>query len=173
MISIRPYQAQDAGAVFEAAMDSLAEMEPWMPWCHPALTRDDIEKWVALQITAFAEATAFEFAIVGEDDRYLGGCGVNAVDRDNLRANLGYWVRTSATGRGVATEAVRQLVRWAREKTALNRLEVVISVDNLRSLRVAEKTGALREGVLRSRIMLHGRPHDAAVFAFVRGINME
>jgi len=51
---------------------------------------------------------------------------------------------------------------------ALVRLEVVVSVENAASLRVAEKAGAIREGVLRSRLLLHGRMHDAVMLAFVR-----
>ena len=62
-----------------------------------------------------------------------------------------------------ATEAVRQLLHWAAANTDFQRLEVLVSVENAPSLRVAEKSGAIREGVLRSRILLHGRFHDAVV----------
>jgi len=47
-------------------------------------------------------------------------------------------------------------------------LEIVVSIVNIASLRVAEKAGAVREGTLRNRFLLHGFAHDAAVFSFVR-----
>ena len=74
---------------------------------------------------------------------YLGGCGLNQIDHANGRANLGYWVRSSAVGRGVATAAVQLVRQWGFEQTSLLRLEVVIAVGNLASHRVAEKAGAI------------------------------
>jgi RimJ/RimL family protein N-acetyltransferase len=53
--------------------------------------------------------------------------------------------------------------------TDLNRLEIVAAVENIPSQRVAEKAGAIREGIARSRLFLNGRFHDAAVFSFARG----
>jgi RimJ/RimL family protein N-acetyltransferase len=66
-------------------------------------------------------------------------------------ANLGYWVRSSLAGRGIAPAAVLQLVSWAFQHTALHRLEIVVAVGNRRSQHVAEKVGAHRDAVLRKR----------------------
>jgi ribosomal-protein-serine acetyltransferase len=139
-----------------------------MLWCRPDLTVDEGRRWVEAQVSAFAARTAFEFVILALDGGFLGGCGLNQIDEENHRANLGYWVRSSATGRGVATAAIQQLVQWAFNHTALVRLEVVVSTQNAASLRVAEKAGALSEGVLKKRLLLHGIWHDAAMLSFVR-----
>lgn len=168
MISIRPYRIEDAPAVYAAAMASVPEIQPFLPWCHPGLTLVEIRTWIEKQIQAFEALEAFEFAILGDGGEYLGGCGLNQIDQDNRRANLGYWVRTSETRHGVATAAVRELARWAFESTDLIRLEVVVSTRNVASLRAAEKAGAVREGVLRSRLLLHGVAHDAVLFSFAR-----
>lgn len=149
-------------------MESVAEVRPFMPWCRPDLTVDDARSWIGVQVAAFESRAAFEFVIVAPDGRFLGGCGLNQIDDANRRANLGYWVRSSATRRGVAPAAIRLLVQWAFTKTDLVRLEVVVSVENAASLRTAEKSGAAREGVLRARLVLHGRLHDAVVLSFVR-----
>jgi len=110
------------------------------------------------------EAPPEKLALLKE---FLGGCGLNYLDRFNRRANLGYWVRASETGRGVATRAVRLLIDWAARETDLDRLEIVVALDNNASLRVAEKAGAVREGVLRHRLWIHGVAHDAAVFSIL------
>jgi RimJ/RimL family protein N-acetyltransferase len=165
-VDIRPYAVNDAPAVWEAARESLRELQPWMPWCHPAYSLDESRSWLELQVRAFEQGTAFEFAIVSADGKYLGACGLNQIDALNHRANLGYWVRTSASGRGVATHAVRSLRDWAFRNTDLLRLEIVIAVGNIASQRVAEKTGARREGVLKHRLFLHGVAHDAMMFSF-------
>jgi RimJ/RimL family protein N-acetyltransferase len=169
-VRIRPYTVDDASAILEAAQESLAELEPWMPWCHPGYSLEESRSWLELQVPAFRQGTAFEFAIVSTDGRYLGGCGLNQFDKANNRANLGYWVRSTATRQGVATAAVRLIRDWGFRSTDLVRLEVVVAIGNVASLRVAEKSGAIREGALRSRLLLHGTFHDAMMFSFTRAV---
>src|SRR5262249_18704500 len=94
--------------------------------------------------------------------------GLNQLDGLNRRANLGYWVRSTATRRGVATAAVRALRDWAFESTDLMRLEILVARENVASHHVAERVGAIREGVLRRRLLLHGHLPDAPMFSVTR-----
>lgn len=167
-VRIRPYRLEDAEVVVDAVRESMLEMQPWMPWCHPGYSIEDSRAWLAVHVPAFEDGTAFEFAIVSARGRYLGGCGLNRLDMANGRANLGYWVRTSATRRGVATAAVCALRDWAFNSTDLIRLEIVVAVANAASHRVAEKAGATREGILRRRLVLHGSATDATMFSLTR-----
>ncbi|NOT53735.1 MAG: GNAT family N-acetyltransferase [Deltaproteobacteria bacterium] len=167
-ITIRPYTLDDVPAAYEAIITSVKEIQPFMPWCHPGYTLHELRTWVETQIAQRQASNAFEFVMVARDGELVGGCGLNTIDWDNRRANLGYWVRSSATRRGVATTATRLLARWGFEHTTLNRLELIISTRNLASLRVATKAGAVREGILRSRLLLHGETHDAEVLSFIR-----
>lgn len=167
-VTIRPYRIDDVAALYESAIESRAELAPWMPWCHSEYAIDESRSWVELQVANFAEGNEYNFVVVSSDDRFLGGCGLNLFDRANRRANLGYWLRTSATGNGYATEAVRQLAWWAFESTDFERLEIVVAEGNVASQRVAERAGAVREGVLRARLFLYGVAHDAVVYSFVR-----
>lgn len=166
---IRPYTQDDAPALWEAARESLAELGPWMPWCHAEYSIEESRSWLEMQVTAFREGSAYEFAIVSSDGGYLGACGLNQVDKVNRRANLGYWVRTTASHRGVATTAVELIRSWGFQHTDLARLEVIVAEGNVASQRVAEKSGAIREGTLRSRLLLRGVRHDATMFSFIRG----
>ena len=115
-----------------------------------------------------AQRTEFHFALDTQAGEFLGVAGISSFDSVNRRANLGYWVRSGRTGRGVATSAVGQLAEWAFENTDVTRLEIVVAVENRASLRVAEKAGAAREGVLRKRLVLGGRTHDAVMLSLTR-----
>jgi len=167
-ISIRPYQLSDAPALFDAARESVTEVHPWLTWCHAAYRLEDAQTWIQSQVEKLAERTEFSFLINDETGRLLGGCGLNHISQLHRMANLGYWVRTSATGQGVAPQAVRMVADWAFANTNLERLEIVVAMDNTRSHRVAEKAGAQREGILRSRLFFHDRPHDAVMYSLVR-----
>lgn len=165
-VSIRPYEPTDVVPIYEAARESWRELQPWMPWAHEGYSPAEAEAWVALAAGAFAARAQFEFVIAGERGRILGGCGINQIDNVNKRANVGYWVRTAATRQGVATRAVREAIGWATANTELKRLEIVVAAGNAASLRVAERV-AQREGVLRSRLLLHGVFHDAVLFSVI------
>ncbi|MFD8562099.1 GNAT family N-acetyltransferase [Streptosporangium canum] len=83
-------------------------------------------------------------------------------------AEVGYGVHPMHRGRGYAPEAVRGLVRRLFESTTLRRIELRANLDNTASLRVAEKAGFVREGVLRAAELEDDGPHDIVVFGLLR-----
>ncbi len=167
-LRIRPYEISDVPDLVDAARESIATVGAWLWWCTPDFSPETARTWVASQIAAFRSNSEYEFAILSEEGRFLGGCGLNSIDARNARANLGYWVRESAAGSGAATQAVRQLVRWAFQNTDLVRLEILVAEGNHASLRVAEKVGAFREGLLRQRIRIQGELQDSILFSILR-----
>ncbi len=154
----------DVDGLQDAIDESFGDLHPWMDWCRPDAGMVETRSWIAMQGVHRDEGTAHEFLILDGDGRILGCCGVNGIDRASRTANLGYWVRTSAAGRGVAPRAVRTLVEWVHGHTDLERLEIVCAVGNTRSQRVAEKVGARREGIGTARLRIHGVEHDAVVY---------
>lgn len=168
-VTIRPYEPGDAAALYEAVRESIGEVYPWLQWCHPGYARREAEAWIEHCRAARERGDEYQFAIVDEWGRYLGGCGLNKLQHDHRVANLGYWVRSSAAGRGVASAAVRQLAAFAFRETDLHRLEIIAAVGNRASQRVAERAGATREAEIRGRLHLHGAAHDAVQYSIVRG----
>jgi len=166
--TLRPYTLSDISPLCEAVLESKRELAPWMPWCHENYGLQDAAEWVESRPAAWEKDDAWSFLIVDEADTILGTCGLHRIDALNRVAELGYWVRTSAAGQGIATEASRQLRDWAFREKDLQRIEILISTENRASQRVAEKLGAEREAILRSRLLLHGRRHDCMLFAIVR-----
>jgi ribosomal-protein-serine acetyltransferase len=165
--SIRLYEPEDAEHLFTAARESAADISPWMGWCHPQYGLEDARRWIAEQSDLARKGAAYAFS-VWREGRYVGGCGLNQINTAHRFANLGYWVRSSATGRGVAPAAVRLVAAFAFASTDLLRLEIVCAVGNVRSQRVAEKAGAVREGRLRNRLVIPSGPTDAFLYSLVR-----
>jgi ribosomal-protein-serine acetyltransferase len=167
-IRIRRHHRDDAEAMWQAALESTREVFPWLAWCHPGYLLEESRTWLEHCDTAWEQGAEYQFAIVDRAERILGGCGLNQLRMEHRVANLGYWVRTSATRRGVAAEAAQQLARFAFRETNLARLEIVVDVDNAASHRVAAKVGAIREGIAHDRLFVHGRSRDAIVYALLR-----
>jgi ribosomal-protein-serine acetyltransferase len=169
VIILQRYRAEDVEDVFAGASESIAEIHPWMPWCHPGYEIAETHAWVPFAITQWDAGRQFEFVIRTASGDHIGSGGINSLHDAHPLANLGYWVRTSQTRKGYATRATRLLAEFALRDLGLQRVEIVAAAGNLPSQRVAEKAGATREGILRNRLVIHGIPHDAVMYSFVPG----
>jgi ribosomal-protein-serine acetyltransferase len=169
-IGIRRYQLDDAPGLYEAAHESIADIYPWMKWCHPDYTIEDSRGWVPLAVAEWEAGDAYDFVVYDLDTgRFLGAVGINQINPLHSYANLGYWIRSSAAGHSLAPQAVRLCARFGFEELTVQRIEIVAAVGNIRSQRVAEKAGATREGVLRHRLNIGGTWHDAVMFSMLPG----
>ena len=167
-VKIRRYCADDIPSLFEAARESTKEMLAWLSWCHPNYTVEESRSFVLSSETAWNEKTRFAFAVFDvSSGLFLGGVGLNQINRNHNFANLGYWVRSSQTGRGVATAATLLAAEFGFEDLGLNRIEILTATGNAASGRVAENAGAKREGILRNRLLLHNSPHDAVIYSLI------
>lgn len=168
IILLRPYRTEDIPLMFEAVRESIAEVSVWLEWCHANYKIEEAETYIKSRPAAWENAEEYSFAIFdAETKRFLGGLGLNLINQRFKLCNLGYWIRTSATGRSVASKATRLGAEFGLNELGLNRIEVVASVENIPSQRAAEKAGAKREGILRKALPLHGRVHDCVIFSLI------
>jgi|TARA_B100002003_G_scaffold235193_1_gene249895 RimJ/RimL family protein N-acetyltransferase len=164
-LTLRRYELDDDVMLFEAARESIDEVYPYLPWCHPDYSIDDSRSWLLDIKPNWDDKKSFTFAIVDRvTGKFLGGCGLNSID-ENPIANLGYWVRTSDTGRGIAAEAATGLLHFGFEHLGLIRIEILMSTKNEASKKVALLAGGTFEGILRNRLLLHGENHDAYLYS--------
>ena len=167
-ILIRPYQMDDARPCFEAIVESMDELMPWMFWCNADISFPEIEGWVESRLGAWLDDTSYEFAIVdSHQGTFVGNCGLVHVDLQNKRAELGYWIRTSQARKGFATQASMLALEFAFDVLQLNRVEIIVETKNMNSQRVAEKLGAKKEGLMRQRLHIHDTFRDAFLYSIL------
>lgn len=121
--------------------------------------------WLARYEEGRRDGTREAFAIVDDE---LGFCGLAVaprIDREAKTVELGYAIAPRARGRGVATDALAMLTRWAFAELEARRLELLIGVANEASKRVALKAGYVKEGVLRSLYFKQGRWEDTEIWS--------
>ena len=167
-VGIRRFQPDDVAPLHAAARESINELCHWMVWCHPDYSCDDARAFIGKCLTEWDQGTRYSFAIYGQrGGELLGSVGLSGVDRTHRFANLGYWVRTPRTGKGVGAAAARLAARFAFQELGLNRLELIIPTGNRASIRMAEKLGAHFDGILKKRLMLRGKPCDALAYSLL------
>jgi len=169
-IILRKYEIGFAPLLFEAANESKGgEFSRWMPWCHENYTISESETFIESLEEKWQNGEVFGFAIFdAKTNEFLGGTGLNQPSKNHKFYNLGYWVRVSRQNRGVSSQSTQILAKSAFEDLPINRIEILTAIENVPSQKAAEKSGATREGILRKRLVIGGRLHDAVMFSFIR-----
>ena len=109
--------------------------------------------------------TLFAIAVGGEA---VGGIGfVMLADVERVSAEVGYWLAEPFWGRGIATEALVAVTRYAIETHGFTRLFAVPFASNQASCRVLEKAGYVLEARLRRSAIKDGQIIDQLQYAFI------
>lgn len=170
IVRVRPFEITDAENFVEAARESVEDVGKWMDWCRADYSAAEARAWIESCQQNWAAGTAYEFAFADPaTHEFFGGGGVNQINTAHNFGNIGYWLRSSQRGRGIATAAARLLIEIAFRELKLTRAELVIRPDNLESRRVAEKVGATLESAAHNRIVSYGKPWDAVIYAIFPG----
>src|SRR5215469_11622174 len=157
----------DVSALYAAFSDSTVQRFSW-PQVRP-YSEADAWEYLVEQEEGQARGTGLQLAAVTPDGRdlLLGCVSLYAIDRDQSRAAVGYWLVPHARGRGIATRSVQLLAGWAFTTLGLARLELTCAPENQASQRVAERCGFVREGLLRSHMPFKGGRRDTVLFSLL------
>jgi RimJ/RimL family protein N-acetyltransferase len=165
-IRLRPFRLDDAIPLYCAVRESLNELNPWMSWATDGYSERTAREYITIARARWEEHTFYAFAVL-RGKELVGVCTLSSIHSIYRFCNLGYWVRTSCHGQGIAGRAARLVARFAFEHLGLIRVEIVIAVGNQASIRVAEKMGAHREGNLLNRIVVGQSIYDAHMYSIV------
>ena len=103
-------------------------------------------------------------SICDEDDRCVGLVWVNVPEHDPASGSVGYGLLPGARGRGMATAAVRLICGWARRDLGITTLRLTAEPENVRSRRVAERSGFHQIMVLKASSTVGDRVIDQVVY---------
>ena len=164
--TIRPWRMSDAMDLAAALSDPaiLNNLRDGLPYPY---TEKDAEDYITAMLCADKSAV-FAYAICLED-RAVGSIGAFRQSNIHFRtAELGYYLAREYWGRGIVTEAVRQLCERVFAQTDILRIYAVPFSDNVGSRRVLEKAGFQLEGILCRNACKNGRVLDMALYALTR-----
>jgi RimJ/RimL family protein N-acetyltransferase len=164
-VRLREFADHDLGDVVVACRDPQVQRFTRIP---AGYREDEGRAFIAGAPGRRARGESIELAVAdAESGRLLGAIGL-AVDRhDPARAEVGYWVAPWARGAGVAGRALALVSRWALGPLGLQRLDLYASVANPASMRVAARSGFVREGTLRKAWSRGPAREDLAVYSLL------
>ena len=167
-IKIRRWKLEDKVDLAKSlnAPDVLNNLRDGLPYPY---TPKDAEEYIRAMLAA-PEDKVFVFAIA-LDGKVIGSISVCRCENIHSRsAEMGYYIGKLYWGKGYATEAVRQTVKYVFENSDILRIFAEPFARNVASCRVLEKAGFSLEGVLRRNAVRNGEVLDMKMYAVVREI---
>jgi len=166
-LTLRPIQLEDAGAIFDGyARDR--EVTRFLVW-RPHRSRDDTLAYIKRCVSDHPLPSRTYVLLGNEDGAVRGAFDVRRPAPHYL--DYGYVLAKAWWGRGLMTEALTEIARWALANEAIWRISGVCDAENRASARVMEKAGFAREGLLRRWSMhpnISDEPRDCLSYARVR-----
>lgn len=161
---LRPWKAEDKTALVRHANNRSVWRNLTETFPHPYTPRD-ADSWISIANRA-APSVHVAIEIDGEA---VGGAGLVAGEGiTRCTAQFGYWLGEAHWGKGIATAAAGAMAKHAFATTPFARLEAPVFAWNPASMRVLEKIGFVREGVLRRSVFKDGLLIDSVMYAKVR-----
>jgi len=139
-------------------------------WSSPALTDRKAAARLLQEIRDYAvQGTLYQWGVaLRNGDQVIGTVTLAWINREHRRADVGFALAASAWGQGYATEAVARLIKYAFDDMELHRLGADVDPRNERSIRLLERLGFQREGLLRERYHLAGEVQDSLILGLLR-----
>lgn len=162
---LEPLGPRHLESLWGAVERSEEELSRWMAWCVEP-KKAETQAFLEACARSLEAGTEWSFGVMVNGEA-VGTVGVGRHVPLVRSAELGYWLRSDLAGRGYMTEAAAAAVRFAFEEVGLHRLELHAGPGNGASIRVAEKLGFKREGLLRHGSYARDGWYDVYVFGLL------
>lgn len=126
-------------------------------------TREHAEFWLKISKEAFDENTGYTFAVRNKEEQIIGAVGLH--DRDDDKAELGYWMGKSFWNKGYITEAALGLIDFGFRELEINKIYATYFLHNPASGRIMEKIGMEKEALLKQHLKKDDEYFDVLMYS--------
>ena len=151
-LTLRCPRPGDGKILYESVAESLQELRKHIasvPWVAAEQSVESSEIYCRNAFANFAARRDMPYLVFERSTQVLVGCvGLHRPNWQTPKFEVGYWCRSSQSGNGYVTEAVRAVVKVAAHTLRAVRVELFTDAENVKSKAVAERAGFVLEGVL-------------------------
>lgn len=166
--ALLPIDASDSQDLWFAVNGSREQLKRFLPWVEYHADVTASMRFTEACALDWDQGRAYRFVIRDRETfALLGVVGLESVVHMHRSCELGYWLATSATGKGTMTEASRAAIDHAFTRLGAHRVRVAAATDNHRSLAVIARLGFRFEGIARQAEWCDGRWLDHAVWGLL------
>ena len=160
---LRETTISDAAAIFQIfADDNVTRYHDLQTFTNVAQAKD----LIARRKERFKDKQVIRWGIARKKDNLIiGSCGYTI--RNQFQAEIGYELAKKYWGRGIMTDALKAIICWGFSTLELNRIQAMVMVENIASIKLLKKLNFLEEGTLREYGFFKGKFHDLIIFSLL------
>ena len=163
-LELRQAMPDDAEEMFVEIEGNREYLREWLPWLDDITSPENEMTFLRGTLREYEKGDGVSYGIrlVG---RYIGGMGLNWIDRGNRACGIGFWLSEKFTGQGIVTRCCARLMDHCFDDLEFHRFVLEAATDNTASRAVAERLGMRLEGITKDREWLYDHYVDAALYA--------
>ena len=147
-ICLRQIELADAERIFTIIDEERDYFGRWLPFVAKTNRVEDTQNFIR---SLSPQEQTFTIRLCRET---VGVIGLYAVDSDNLKLEIGYWLKPSVQKRGIMTSSVITLINYLFQDLHFNCVRIKCEAENLPSRRIPERLGFVKEGIERQGSLL-------------------
>lgn len=164
-INLRWITVADAMSIYKYAGDKAISRYTFIP--HP-YTLQNAHDFIKTTKSDRRKNAGYHFGLENpENGQIIGMVGLQNIKFVSRCGELGYWLGKPFWGKGIMSEAIHLMLRFCFFKVKLHRVQAYVFPANEASVRLLEKVGLKREGLLRERFAHRGDYADAYLYAIL------
>ncbi len=165
---LRPARYSDYAQWLKLRSESRAFLQPWEPtWRDDELSEPSFRARVNRGYYEYRAGYAVPLLLFSHPKgNLLGGLTIGYIRRGAAQScMIGYWMGERHAGQGHMLAALKIAIPYIYGQLQLHRIEAACIPDNLKSIRLLEKAGFEREGLLRKYLKINGEWRDHLIFS--------
>lgn len=166
-LELRLPEPEFAPTLFKIVDAQRVYLGKWLPWVQKNKTEEDSLAFLKSSIlfnNGGQKLTTFIFF----QKELVGSVSFVKINQGNQAAEIGYWLSKEMQGKGIMTLACQRLIKYGFEKMNLNRIEINIAPQNLKSLAIPKKLNFHYEGTIRESLFFNNTFYDGEKFSLLK-----
>lgn len=166
--SLREATLSDSPAIYEAIHNHRDYLKVWLPFVTRIESVADEETFISSMLSIPYEERNIVF-IIEQNNNLCGLIGFVSTDALNHRTEIGYWLLPEYQKKGIMTQCVIKLCKWAVEKRNMNRIQIRCAIDNQASNAIPKRLGFKLEGTERDgELLASGLYTDIHIYSILK-----
>jgi|SRR3989344_346790 len=106
--------------------------------------------------------------ILKEENKVIGVIDIYKISKKHRKARIGYWIGKDYRGKGLASEAVRAVIKFSFKNLKLNKISAETLIDNKSSNILLKKVGFREVGVMKKERIIEGKQIDCILWEILK-----
>ncbi|SMF87778.1 ribosomal-protein-serine acetyltransferase [Paenibacillus uliginis N3/975] len=150
------FEIKDAEKLYDLIDRNRTHLGEWLKFPSVTLQADDSKAFIERTRMRYAQDEGYWLGIWNNNE-LVGSIGYLYIDRENKKTEIGYWLGKECEGKGIIFNSVKELIQYAFDELKLNKVEIGVATENMKSRAIPENLGFKREGELRDYEYINGR----------------